>query len=196
MKKSLQKLTFILMTGALFSSTAIAAEPDPARMKEVKKIMMHQVSMMKPELQKKVKTLSPQTQKALMKILSQHTRYSDEITLRQVMHEVLSDYQSVAAGIMTDNPVQAAASARRLANHRIPAGGLLPYLGLDNINDAKLAVLGTFNDSVEGEALKLAKAAESGDMGAAAIHFGKISSGCIACHKVFRGKPGVSDLLR
>jgi len=165
-------------------------------MKKLKGIMMHQVGMMKPELQKKVKALSPTTQKALMQILSQHTRYSDDITLRQVMHEVLSDYQSVAAGIMTDNPEQAAASARRLANHRIPAGGLLPYLGLENINDAKLAVLGTFNDSVEGEALKLATAAESGDMGAAAVHFGNISTGCVACHKVFRSKPGVSDLLR
>lgn len=196
MKKSLQKLTFVLITGILSSSTAIAAEPDPAKMKKLKGIMMHQVGMMKPELQKKVKALSPTTQKALIQILSQHTRYSDDITLRQVMHEVLSDYQSVAAGIMTDNPEQAAASARRLANHRIPAGGLLPYLGLENINDAKLAVLGTFNDSVEGEALKLATAAESGDMGSAAVHFGNISTGCVACHKVFRSKPGVSDLLR
>ena len=131
-----------------------------------------------------------------MKILGQHTRYSDKITLRQVMHEVLSDYQSIAAGIMTDNAEQAAASARRLANHRIPAGGLLPYLGLENINDGQLAVLETFNDAVEGEALKLAKAADAGDIGAAAVHFGKISSGCVACHNVFRGQPGVSDLLR
>jgi len=196
MKKSLQKLTFVLMTGLLSSGTVMAAEPDPAKMKKLKEIMMQQIGMMKPELQKKVKALSPKTQKSLMKILGQHTRYSDDITLRQVMHEVLSDYQSIAAGIMTDNPEQAAASARRLANHRIPAGGLLPYLGLENINDGQLAVLETFNDSVEGEALKLATAAESGDMGAAAVHFGKISSGCVACHKVFRSKPGASDLLR
>lgn len=196
--KLVQKLSFVVALGFLASSTAMATEqaPDPEKMKKLKAIMMHQVGMMKPELQKKVKALSPKTQKSLMKILSQHTRYSDRITLRQVMHEVLSDYQSLIAGVMTDNPEQAAASARRLANHRIPAGGLLPYLGLENINDGQLAVLETFNDSVEGEALKLATAADAGDMGKAAIHLGKISSGCVACHQVFRSKPGESDLLR
>lgn len=195
---SMKKLVLALSIG-VFSSTSLMANekaPSPEKMAKIQAILKHQVSMMKPELQKKVKALSPKTKKLLLNILSQHTRYSDKITLRQVMHEVLSDYQSMVAGIMTDNPEQTAASARRLANHRIPAGGLLPYLGLKNINDGQLAVLATFNDSVEGEALKLAKAAEAGDMGKAALHLGKISGGCVACHQVFRGQPGVSDLLR
>lgn len=72
----------------------------------------------------------------------------------------------------------------------------MPYLDLENINDAQLAVLETFNDSVEGEALKLAAAADTGDMATAAIHMGKVSSGCVACHKVFRGNPGASNLLK
>ena len=97
---------------------------------------------------------------------------------------------------MTDNPEQTADSARRLANHRIPVGGLLPYLGLENISDERLAVLDGFNTSVEGNALKLAAAAEAGDMATAASLVGPISSGCVACHGVFRTQPGVSDLLR
>ena len=190
-------LALTLAVGLFSSSSVMANEPPNAeKMKKLKEVMMQQVSIMKPELQKKVKALSPKTQKSLMKILSQHTRYSDRISLRQVMHEVLSDYQSMVAGVMTDNPDQAAASARRLANHRIPKGGLLPYLGLENINDDQLAVLETFNDSVEGEAIKLAAAADAGDMAKAATHLGKISSGCVACHQVFRGQPGASDLLR
>jgi mono/diheme cytochrome c family protein len=131
-----------------------------------------------------------------MKILAQHSRYSDTATMRQVMTEVLSDYQSTVAGIMTENPEQTADSARRLANHRIPAGGLLPYLGMENINDERLAILEGFNDSVEGNAKKLAAAAEAGDMATAASLLGSISTGCVACHGVFRSKPGTSDLLR
>ena len=45
MKKTLQKLTLVLMTGLLSSSIAIAAEPDPAKMKKLKGIMMHQLGM-------------------------------------------------------------------------------------------------------------------------------------------------------
>ena len=97
---------------------------------------------------------------------------------------------------MTDNREQAADSARRLANHRIPVGGLLPYLGLENITDDRLAVLDGFNSDVEGNALKLATAAEAGDMATAASLMGKISTGCVACHGYFRSQPGVSNLLR
>lgn len=189
------KISLMLTLSAFSSGAVIADGLTPEKIKEVKKIMMHQMSMMTPELQKKVKALSPKTQKLLMQILSQHTRYSDKITLRQVMHEVLSDYQGMVTGIMTDNPVQTAASARRLANHRIPAGGLLPYLGLENITDEKLAVLDAFNSSVEGEALKAAAAADAGDMGKAAIHMSNVTNGCTSCHNVFRGQPGVSNLV-
>ena len=90
----------------------------------------------------------------------------------------------------------AADGARRLANHRIPVGGLLPYMGMDNITDDRLAVLGGFNDSVEGNANKLADAAAAGDMGTAASLLGDITVGCVGCHQVFRSYPGKSDLLK
>lgn len=182
----------------LISGSVVAAEakPNPEKMQELQKIMQHQMMQMKPELQAKVKALSPKTKQLLMKILAQHSRYSDTATLRQVMTEVLADYQSMVSGIMTDNNEQAADSARRLANHRIPVGGLLPYLGLENINDERLAILSGFNDSVEGNAKKLAAAADAGDMTTAASLVGSISTGCVSCHAVFRGQPGRSNLLR
>lgn len=176
--------------------SADKSEPTSSDMKQLQQLLQKQVGMMKPELQKKVKDLSPQTKKILLKILSQHNRYSDKVTLRQVMHEVLSDYQSMVAGVMTDNPEQAADSAMRIANHRIPIGGLLPYLGLENINDAKLAALEGFNDSVEGKAKELAKAANNGDMATASSLVGEIASGCVGCHVIFRGQPGISDYLK
>lgn len=185
----------IIAAAFLISSTAIAADAK-SRHQEVKQIMQQQIKMMKPELQKKVKALSPKTKKSLMKILMQHNRYSNTATLRQVMTEVLADYQSMVSGIMTDNSEQTADSALRLANHRIPVGGLLPYMGLKNVNDERLAVLETFNDSVEGNAKKLAKAAKAGDMSKAASLVGSISTGCVGCHAVFRSKPGHSNLLR
>lgn len=183
----------LLISNSSLASDVVQAEPD---MKKLQQIMQHQVSLMKPELQKKVQALSPKTKQSLMKILAQHSRYSDKATMRQVMTEVLSDYQSMVAGIMTDNFEQTADSARRLANHRIPVGGLLPYLGMENINDERLAILEGFNDSVEGNAKKLAAAAEAGDMATAASLFGDISTGCVACHGVFRTQPGKSVLLR
>jgi len=183
----------MLIGSTIFASNVVAAEPG---MEELKKVLQGQIALTTPELQEKVKGLSVDTKMSLMAILAMHNRYSERATMRQVMTEVLSDFQSILAGIMTDNPEQTADSARRLANHRIPVGGLLPYLGLENITDDRLAVLDGFNSSVEGNALKLAAAAEAGDMATAASLVGPISSGCVACHGVFRSQPGVSDLVR
>lgn len=175
---------------------APAASAGDQQIDELKKVLQGQIDLMKPELREKVEGLSMDTKMSLMAILAMHNRYSKQVTMRQVMTEVLSDFQSILAGIMTENPEHTADSARRLANHRIPIGGLLPYLGLENINDERLAVLDGFNASVEGNALKLAEAADAGDMTTAASLVGPISSGCVACHGVFRSQPGVSDLLR
>jgi hypothetical protein len=186
-------LTALFVVGDALADKAEQVSPETVQLQQ---LLKKQVGMMTPELQVKVKKLSPETQKILVNILSQHNRYSDKITLRQVMHEVLSDYQSMVAGIVTDNSEQAADSALRIANHRIPVGGLLPYMGLDNINDDRLKVLEGFNDSVEGNARKLAQSAEKGDMARASLLAGEIASGCVACHSVFRGQPGISDYLK
>lgn len=182
----------ILFIGGLTLNTAQA----DSSMDDLKKILQSQIEMMKPELQEKVKDLSTDTKMSLMAILAMHSRYSNKATLRQVMFEVLHDYQGIVMGVMTDNAEMIADSARRLANHRIPVGGLLPYMGLNNVNDDKLAVLGSFNDSVEGNANKLAEVAERGNMAEAATLLGQISTGCVGCHAVFREYPGTSDLLK
>jgi len=166
-------------------------------MAELKKVLKSQIEMMTPEMQKKVNGLSTDTKMSLMAILAMHNRYSDQATLRQVMLEVLNDYQTMTMGIMTNSSEMAVDGAKRLANHRIPVGGLLPYLGFDNITDERLAVLDTFNTEVEGTANKIAAAAEKGDMATAASLLGTMSAGCVGCHEIFRpGNPGVSDLLR
>lgn len=148
-----------------------------------------------PELRQKVMGLSPDIRATMNKLHAQHTRKSNQLTLRQVMQEILSEYQGIAAALATDNAEQAADSARRLANHRIPKGGLLPYFPLDKMNSTDMAVLPAMNDAVEGSALRLAEAAEKGDMAMAATHMSDIMSGCVACHQKFRGIPGVSSQL-
>ncbi len=75
--------------------------------------MQKQLDLMKPELQSKVKGLSTDTKMSIMAILAMHNRYSDKATLRQVMLEVLHDYQGIVMGIMTDSSEMAADSARR-----------------------------------------------------------------------------------
>jgi len=169
---------------------------DKATMMAMQKVMKSDMALMKPDLQKQVKGLSKKTKMELMKILSGHSRRSKQLTLRQVMHEVLADYQSIVSGLATDNTEQAADSARRLANHRLPVGGLIPYMAKEDVNDARLASLVGFNDLVEGNALRLAAAADKGNTGEAAGYLGKIAEGCVACHQVFRGQPGLSKRLR
>ncbi|MEW8069280.1 MAG: hypothetical protein AB2810_21150 [Candidatus Thiodiazotropha endolucinida] len=186
-------LACVICTQFLVSSV----QADDSGMADLKKVLQGQIEMMKPDLQKEVKGLSTDTKMLLMSILAMHSQYSDKATLRQVMLEVLADYQSIVMGIMTDSSEMTADAARRLANHRIPVGGLLPYMGMENINDDRLAVLAGFNDTVEGNAIKLAEAAGNGDMATAAMLLGTIGSGCVGCHAVFRpGIPGKSDLLR
>lgn len=148
-----------------------------------------------PELRQKVMALSPEVRQALQQLQASHTRHSEVLTLRQVMQEIFADYQSIVAAITMDNAEHAAESARRLANHRFPRGGLLPYLPLDKITTETLAVLPAMNAAVEGSATQLAQAAEQGDMGKAARLLGDIGMGCVACHQVFRGTPGTSGLL-
>lgn len=158
---------------------------------EMKQMMMSYT----PELRQKVMGLSPELRATMNKLHAQHTRKSNQLTLRQVMQEILSEYQGIASAIANDNPEQAADAARRLANHRIPKGGLLPYFPLEKMNNQDMGVLPAMNDAVEGSALRLAEAAEKGDMAKAATHLSDIMSGCVACHQKFRGTPGVTKNL-
>ena len=189
---------FTLLTALAVSLSISSAyvQAKGADMKQLQQKMQQQMSLMKPELQEKVKVLSPETKKLLLTIYGQHSRHSSKVTLRQVMHEVLADYNSMVTGVLTDNPEQTADSARRLADHRIPIGGLVPYLDMKFINDEGLSALAGFNDAVEGNAKRLAAAADEGDMGKAASLVGSITNGCFSCHSIFRGVPGRSALLR
>ncbi len=148
-----------------------------------------------PELRQRFLVLTPATQATLGALHAGQTRRSKVLTLRQVKQEILSEYQGIAAAVATDNGEQAANSARWLVDHRIPVGGLLPYIPLDKINVASLTVLPAMNGVVEGAALKLADAADKGNMAAPAKWLGDITSGCVTCHQFFRGQPGISPLL-
>lgn len=156
----------------------------------------HMLMSYTPELRKKFFALSPEVRATLKQAHGSHTRHSKTLTLRQVMQEILSEFQGIAAAVATDNAEQAADSARRLANHRIPVGGLLPYFPLDKINNESLSVLPAMNAAVEGAALRLAEAADQGNMAEAAVRMGEVASGCVACHQFFRGQPGISPLLQ
>ena len=196
MKSPKKKLVTSLIATALLVAGTVETAYSAESMAETKKVLEQQLMMMTPELRKRVVGLSPATKKELMKIINSHDRRSDSLTLLQVMQEVLADYQSVIAALVVENGEQAADAARRLANHRLPRGGLLPYMRIEDVNDAKLGTLVAFNDSVEGNAKRLAKAAEAGDMNKAASYLSDITAGCIACHEVFRGKPGTTTLLK
>lgn len=186
-----------LLGAVLVALVSIAAHAaGPADPNAGAAIMQKQMAQMTPELQEKAKALSPEIKQFLAKIAIKHTRHSEQATLLQVMHEILADYQSIVAAISVENAELAAESARRLANHRLPRGGMLPYLPLEKVNSKDLAVLPGMEETVEGGATRLAAAAERGDMVEAATHLSKIMSGCVGCHQVFRGTPGTSPRLK
>lgn len=183
-------LAAVLLAAGPASAQSPGTSPTPADQQMQKMLQMYT-----PELREKVTSLKPETRKQLLEMLSVHTNRSNKVTFRQVMQEVLSDYQAIVAGLATDNPEMAADAARRLANHRLPKGGLYPYFALGNINDVDMSILPAMNAAVEGSALKVAEAAERGDMITAAGHLADTMNGCISCHTKFRGQPGVSDKL-
>jgi hypothetical protein len=183
-------VSLILASGMLLSGLASAQSPQtPAPMPVEMQQMMKTYS---PELRQKVMALSPELKGTIQQLHAGHTRRAKETNLRQIMHEILSEYQSIASALATDNAEQAAEAARRLANHRIPKGGLLAYFPLDKVNTNDLSVLPAMNEIVEGSALKLADAADKGDLPKAASYMSEIMTGCVACHQKFRGVPGNS----
>ena len=185
--------TLVLFGSLLLSAHASAQTPPNAAAMPVE--MQQMMKTYSPELRQKVMTLSPELKGTIQKLHANHPRRAKETTLRQVMHEILSEYQAIASAVATDNAEQAADAARRLAGHRIPKGGLLAYFPLDKVNNTDLAVLPAMNTAVEGSALKLAEAADAGDMPKAAAYMSDIMTGCVACHQKFRGVPGVSANL-
>ena len=173
---------------------ASAAEP-PKGGKAMPVEMQKMMQTYSPELRQKVMALSPELKATIQQLHAGHPRRAKETNLRQIMHEILSEYQNIASAVATDNAEQAAEAARRLAGHRIPKGGLLAYFPLDKVNNNDLAVLPAMNEAVEGSALKLAEAADAGDMPRAASYMSDIMTGCVACHQKFRGVPGISANL-
>ena len=87
-----------LSVGGAMLPTTVSAD---SGMDDLKKVLQSQIEMMTPNLQAKVKDLSTDTKMAIMAILAMHNRVSDTATLRPVMFEVLSDYQTISMGIMT-----------------------------------------------------------------------------------------------
>ena len=152
-------------------------------------------SMFSPEYQARIGQLQKGTLMEVQRLMGQHSRFSNSLTLRQVMQEILLDFQGAIAGVATHNGQLASDRARSLANHWIPKGGLIPYLRLDDLTDDKLLVLPQMNTIVEGGAKALADAAEAGDFAAAAGHLSEIMTACVQCHEIFRGVPGVSPAL-
>ncbi|MBI3096605.1 MAG: cytochrome c [Rhodocyclales bacterium] len=193
---SLAAATAAILISAIVSVPASAQAPSPQELQRGKDFMQKSMGMMKPELLEKAKALPPEIQQFLLKIAIKHSRHSNTLTMRQAMQEILADYQAVAGAIATDNGELAADAARRIADHRLPRGGMLPYLPLEKINGKDLGVLPAMEDAVEGSARRLAAAAEKGDMVMAAQQFGTMTSGCVACHAHFRGQPGVSPYIK
>ncbi|MCO5107348.1 MAG: cytochrome c [Burkholderiaceae bacterium] len=185
-----------LPPGSTAQAQAQAQAVDMAGMRRGMELLQGQMALMTPELAERANALSPEIKQFLMQVALKHSRQSDRLTLRQVMHEILADYQAVGAAIAVDNGELAAEAARRIADHRLPRGGMLPYLPIDKVSTQALSVLPAMEEAVEGGARQLAAAAERGDMAAAAQHFGTVTAGCVACHAHFRGQPGVSPRLR
>ncbi len=191
----MKKTMLCLLVVSSVLSAKSDAEPKLST-QEAQQKLKASMMLLDDKLKQKIAKLSPATKKTLIQIYRHHDRHSEQATLRQVMHEVGQEYETMASAIFMDNGEMAADAARRLANHRIPRGGLIAYLKLDQINDELLSSLDSMNTAVEGNAIKFAQAAEKGDMATAASLLSPIANGCISCHAVFRGKPGTNAHIK
>lgn len=189
MRNRKQWLLGIVMTCL---ATGSQAQGKPEDMKRGQELMQQQMMLMTPELAQKAQALSAEVKKFLMHVALRHERRSDTLTLVQVMQEIMAEHHMIGAAIATDNGPMAADAARRLALHRLPKGGMLPYLPIEKVTTESLSVLPSMEAAVEGNAQKIAEAAEKGDMVAAAQHYGDMTTGCVACHMHFRGQPGAT----
>lgn len=193
----MRKITAAVAALCLMGAPAAWSQaPADAEMQRGVQVLQKQMALMSPELRERAQALPPEIRRFLVKIALKHDRHSDRLTLVQVMQEILADYQAVSAALAIGNAEGAAEAARRIANHRLPRGGMLPYLPLEKVNAADLSVLPAMEVAIEGSATSLAAAADKGDLVAAAQHFGTIASGCVACHQHFRGLPGASPRVR
>jgi hypothetical protein len=188
----LNKKPWLLGMALVCLSVGTQAQSQPQDMKRGMELMQQQMMLMTPELAQKAQALSPDIKKFLMRVALRHERRSDTLTLVQVMQEIMAEHHMIGTAIATDNGPLAADAARRLALHRLPRGGMLPYLPIEKVTTESLSVLPSMEVAVEGNAQKLAEAADRGDMAAAAHHYGEMTAGCVACHMHFRGQPGAS----
>lgn len=194
--KHLTACMTLALAGLSLAGPAWSQAPSKEAMQRGMEAQQKNMALMTPDVLEKAKALSPEIKQFLVKVAANHSRHSDTLTMVQVMQEILADYQAVGAAIATDSGEQAAEAARRIADHRLPRGGMLPYLPLEKVNTRDLSVLPAMEMAVEGSARKLAAAAEKGDMTAAAEHYGSMTSGCVACHAHFRGQPGTTPRLK
>ena len=193
MKKMILGLTLIVSTSLLTAN--VDGEPKLTT-QEAQQKMKASMSLLDKDLKQQIGKLSKSTKGTLVQIYRHHDRHSQQATLRQVMQEVGQEYETMVSALFMDNPEMAADAARRLANHRIPRGGLISYLKMEQINDELLAGLDSMNTAVEGNAIKFAQAADNGDMATAASLLSPIANGCVSCHAIFRGKPGTSSHIK
>jgi len=205
MKQQIKKLigiltvTLTLNASEVISLGVIEVDSDTApklSIDEAKTYIKQSMTYLDKELKEKINSLSPSTKKTLLNIYRHHDRHSQKATLRQVMQEVSQEFETMVSALMMDNPEMAGDAARRLANHRIPRGGLISYLKLEDINDEMLSGLDATNAQVEGNAIKFAKATDRGDILEASNYITPIANGCISCHEVFRGKPGLNKHIK
>lgn len=108
----------LAMAAVLAFGAASAAESEmtPAMQAQIAKMGAEDRQMIlsfTPELRQRFFALSPELRVTLGKLHASHPRHSKLLTLRQVMQEILSEYQGVAAAIATDNAEQAADGARQ-----------------------------------------------------------------------------------
>ncbi len=120
------------------------------------------------------------------------THRTSDLTLRQVMQEMMSDLQSIIVGISMDNLEQVAESAQRLGKHKMPKGGLRPYLPVDKHD--QLSVLPAMETIISDEVKSIVEATKEGNTATAALHITPLIQGCVTCHSIFRGTPGAVSL--
>ncbi len=120
------------------------------------------------------------------------TVHAGEMTMKQVMQQLHTDFTRLNDAILMDDMQAAAVAAHGIANHAPPA--LSRRQQIKKALGTSMADFKAADMVVHGLAVKIAKAATAGDRDAVIRHQSAMLGACSGCHNRFRAQ--VSALFK
>ena len=112
--------------------------------------------------------------------------FAQDLTLRGVMQKVNFETLKILQGFIWNNDKMIIEGAKEIADHPMPKGGPAKYIPQEK-REAFMKNMKSFERIVHGSAEEIVKLVKEGKKEEAFKKFNYMVTGCISCHKMFRG---------